>query len=301
MITKSIIVTSYIPTKKMFTKILTFAAAIAIGEAGLLNGDHAVYASYGAGQYTHANQLALGGGLTHGSPSITSAAVAHVAPVGHASQSSLAANIANVAPVSFAAPLAHAAQIAYPGSFAHGAHAQAGPLVHATSLVQATPVINPGHLGHATRPLNYAAPLAQVGPVAHGLLAHSPALAQNARIAHAAPLSHGASPAYVGAYAGAVGHLGSYSGYGNRGSYNDYYSHPKYQYSYSVEDPHTGDHKAQHETRDGDVVKGEYSLLQPDGTFRKVQYSADDHSGFNAVVHNSGPSYHVYSSQQHHH
>lgn len=56
-------------------------------------------------------------------------------------------------------------------------------------------------------------------------------------------------------------------------------SHPKYQYSYSVADPHTGDHKSQHEVRDGDVVKGGYSLLQPDGSFRKVSYSADDHNG----------------------
>lgn len=56
-------------------------------------------------------------------------------------------------------------------------------------------------------------------------------------------------------------------------------AHPKYDYSYSVSDPHTGDHKTQHEARDGDVVKGEYSLLQPDGSFRKVTYTADDHNG----------------------
>ncbi|CAH2230501.1 cuticle protein 19-like [Pararge aegeria] len=69
----------------------------------------------------------------------------------------------------------------------------------------------------------------------------------------------------------------------------DYHAHPKYDYSYSVSDPHTGDHKEQHEARDGDVVKGEYSLLQPDGSFRKVTYTADDHNGFNAVVHNTAP------------
>ncbi|XP_013187150.2 uncharacterized protein LOC106132319 isoform X2 [Amyelois transitella] len=73
-----------------------------------------------------------------------------------------------------------------------------------------------------------------------------------------------------------------YSGYEDR--HVDYHAHPKYDYSYSVSDPHTGDHKTQHEVRDGDVVKGEYSLLQPDGTFRKVTYTADDHNGFNAVV-----------------
>ncbi|XP_023954669.1 cuticle protein 7-like [Bicyclus anynana] len=69
----------------------------------------------------------------------------------------------------------------------------------------------------------------------------------------------------------------------------DYHAHPKYDYSYSVSDPHTGDHKEQHEARDGDVVKGEYSLLQPDGSFRKVTYTADDHNGFNAIVHNTAP------------
>ncbi|KAG6463258.1 hypothetical protein O3G_MSEX013757, partial [Manduca sexta] len=71
-------------------------------------------------------------------------------------------------------------------------------------------------------------------------------------------------------------------------------AHPKYDYSYSVSDPHTGDHKTQHEVRDGDIVKGEYSLLQPDGSFRKVTYTADDHNGFNAVVHNTAPAHHEY-------
>lgn len=33
--------------------------------------------------------------------------------------------------------------------------------------------------------------------------------------------------------------------------------HPKYAFNYGVSDPHTGDIKSQHETRDGDVVKGE--------------------------------------------
>lgn len=33
-------------------------------------------------------------------------------------------------------------------------------------------------------------------------------------------------------------------------------AHPKYNFDYSVKDPHTGDFKNQWETRDGDVVKG---------------------------------------------
>ncbi|XP_055848246.1 larval cuticle protein A2B-like [Episyrphus balteatus] len=61
--------------------------------------------------------------------------------------------------------------------------------------------------------------------------------------------------------------------------------HPQYQFSYSVNDAHTGDVKSQSETRDGGVVQGEYSLIDADGHKRTVQYTADDVHGFNAVVH----------------
>nr|CAD7198469.1 unnamed protein product [Timema douglasi] len=71
--------------------------------------------------------------------------------------------------------------------------------------------------------------------------------------------------------------------------YGDY---PKYSYKYGVNDPHTGDIKSQSEHRDGDTVKGQYSLVEPDGSVRVVDYSADDHSGFNAVVSKIGPSLH---------
>lgn len=66
-------------------------------------------------------------------------------------------------------------------------------------------------------------------------------------------------------------------------------AYPKYEYSYSVSDGHTGDNKQQQELRDGDVVKGSYSLLEADGSIRTVEYTADDHNGFNAVVHNTAP------------
>ncbi|CAB3243090.1 unnamed protein product [Arctia plantaginis] len=68
---------------------------------------------------------------------------------------------------------------------------------------------------------------------------------------------------------------------------HDEQAHPKYDFAYSVSDPHTGDHKSQHESRDGDAVHGSYSLVQPDGSVREVEYTADDHNGFNAVVHTS--------------
>lgn len=64
----------------------------------------------------------------------------------------------------------------------------------------------------------------------------------------------------------------------------EYDPHPKYSYSYGVEDPYTGDSKSQVEHRDGDVVKGQYSLLDSDGTRRIVDYTADPINGFNAVV-----------------
>ncbi|RVE52427.1 hypothetical protein evm_002821 [Chilo suppressalis] len=102
-------------------------------------------------------------------------------------------------------------------------------------------------------PVHYAAPVVHAAPVHYA-----------APVVHAAPLVH-AAPIAV-----AHGHE---------------YSHPKYDYSYSVADPHTGDHKSQHESRDGGAVHGSYSLVEPDGSVRKVEYTADDHHGFNAVVH----------------
>ncbi|EFA03715.2 hypothetical protein TcasGA2_TC013820 [Tribolium castaneum] len=66
--------------------------------------------------------------------------------------------------------------------------------------------------------------------------------------------------------------------------HQEHYHHPKYQYKYGVEDHHTGDIKSQEETRDGDLVKGSYSLHEPDGTILTVHYTADKHSGFNAVI-----------------
>lgn len=61
--------------------------------------------------------------------------------------------------------------------------------------------------------------------------------------------------------------------------------HPQYSFAYAVNDHHTGDSKSQHESRNGDVVQGQYSLTDPDGSRRTVDYTADAHNGFNAVVH----------------
>ncbi|XP_016931690.2 larval cuticle protein A2B [Drosophila suzukii] len=64
----------------------------------------------------------------------------------------------------------------------------------------------------------------------------------------------------------------------------EYDPHPQYKYAYDVQDSLSGDSKSQVEERDGDVVRGEYSLVDSDGFKRTVQYTADPVNGFNAVV-----------------
>lgn len=67
---------------------------------------------------------------------------------------------------------------------------------------------------------------------------------------------------------------GSWGGDWNGDDHKDYYAPPHYAYEYKVHDSHTGDIKAQHETRDGDVVKGndEY-FLTTDFLLSKLYFS----------------------------
>ncbi|XP_026471456.1 histidine-rich glycoprotein-like [Ctenocephalides felis] len=89
-----------------------------------------------------------------------------------------------------------------------------------------------------------------------------------------------------------------YSGHGsNYGHHNSYahvhnfpHTYPQFSFQYGVNDHHTGDVKSQHEIRDGDAVKGQYSLVEPDGSVRTVKYAANDRDGFNAVVSKTGPT-----------
>ncbi|XP_072940707.1 uncharacterized protein [Epargyreus clarus] len=127
----------------------------------------------------------------------------------------------------------------------------------------------------AHSPVHYAVPFEHGVPLVHAAPAH-----------YAAPIAAYAAP--ISPYAAPI------ASYGGHYDGHDQYAHPKYDFAYSVADPHTGDHKSQHESRDGDAVHGSYSLVQPDGSVRKVDYSADAHNGFNAVVHNSAPSIHPY-------
>lgn len=74
--------------------------------------------------------------------------------------------------------------------------------------------------------------------------------------------------------------------------HEEYHSHPKYKFEYGVKDEKTGDHKSHWEHRDGDVVKGEYTLEDADGTHRIVEYTSDKKNGFNAVVKTVGHAHH---------
>jgi hypothetical protein len=66
---------------------------------------------------------------------------------------------------------------------------------------------------------------------------------------------------------------------------SQYDLNPQYSYSYSVNDASTGDSKSHGESRSGDLVQGSYSVVESDSSIRRVDYSADDVNGFNAVVH----------------
>ncbi|XP_061394153.1 probable zinc transporter protein DDB_G0282067 [Musca vetustissima] len=81
---------------------------------------------------------------------------------------------------------------------------------------------------------------------------------------------------------------------------HDYHSHPKYDFGYGVKDSKTGDVKDQWESRDGDKVKGSYSLKESDGTTRVVSYSSDKKSGFEASVHKIGQAHHDSKEENHH-
>ncbi|CAG7828579.1 unnamed protein product [Allacma fusca] len=71
----------------------------------------------------------------------------------------------------------------------------------------------------------------------------------------------------------------------------DYFAHPRYNYQYHVADPISGDFKHHQEERDGPNVRGEYGLVEPNGSIRHVRYVADA-LGFRANVHRS-PGPHV--------
>lgn len=76
------------------------------------------------------------------------------------------------------------------------------------------------------------------------------------------------------------------------GIVNDIVARPAYTSTYSVSDKLTGDQKSATEVRDGAVTKGSYSLVQPDGVLRTVNYIVTPLGGFQAQVINKGVAGH---------
>ncbi|CAH2075415.1 unnamed protein product, partial [Iphiclides podalirius] len=182
----------------------------------------------------------------------------------------------HAAPVAIhAAPVAvHAAPLAYQAApvatYAAPARIATGHAVSSQNIVRH----DQPRAAYGITPVAYAAPAHYAAPV----ISHATPI-----ISHAAPIiSHAAPATRLIATA-----------------QHEEYAHPRYDFAYSVADGHTGDNKSQRESRDGDAVHGEYSLLEADGSVRTVQYSADDHNGFNAVVSNSAPARHVASAPAH--
>lgn len=111
--------------------------------------------------------------------------------------------------------------------------------------------------------------------------------AASAGLLPGAPIAYAAGPAY---HAGPVAYAAPIAKYAAvapvaKVAVEEYDPHPQYSFAYDVQDGLTGDSKSQHESRDGDVVQGSYSVVDPDGVKRTVEYTANPHNGFNAVVH----------------
>ncbi|CAH2107165.1 unnamed protein product [Euphydryas editha] len=135
----------------------------------------------------------------------------------------------------------------------------------------------------------HAAPIAKVAVAAPVAYHAAPAVTYHAAPAAARAVAYQAAPAVT--YHAAPGAVAYHAAPVTKViAQPEEIAYPKYEYSYSVADGHSGDNKQQQEIRDGDVVKGSYSFHEADGSIRTVEYSADDHNGFNAVVHNSAPT-----------
>ena len=57
-----------------------------------------------------------------------------------------------------------------------------------------------------------------------------------------------------------------------------------FDFAYAVKDEYSGNDFGHDETSDGEVTKGSYRVLLPDGRTKIVTYTADHHNGFVAEV-----------------
>ncbi|XP_055544662.1 cuticle protein 21 [Wyeomyia smithii] len=193
---------------------------------------------------------------------------------------------APVAPVAYSAPLVQspfvgrtfAAPVAYASPFAYNAPVAAAYTAPLTAAYAAPFAAAPVVAARAAPVVAAAAPVvaARAAPLvaaASVVTAPAPVVAARAAPVVAAPVVAARAAPVVAAPVQA--------------EFTD--SYPQYQYAYNVQDALTGDSKTQEETRDGDIVKGSYSLIEPDGSRRIVNYYADPINGFNAVVQKDVP------------
>ncbi|CAH2254322.1 jg7276 [Pararge aegeria aegeria] len=138
--------------------------------------------------------------------------------------------------------------------------------------------------------------VAYAAPVARAAYATPVSYAAPARVAYSAPISYAAPAARV-AYAAPLAQfvivlaLAAVASAGipvAQVAYAQPEAPAHYEFQYSVQDGHSGDVKQQQESRAGDAVHGSYSLVQPDGVQRIVDYTADAVHGFNANVRYEG-------------
>merc|ERR1712098_25313 len=71
-------------------------------------------------------------------------------------------------------------------------------------------------------------------------------------------------------------------GYPQEPSYPD--EPPKYQFTYGVQNPDTGNNYGQQESRDGESTQGEYFVNLPDGRLQKLTYTVSGDGGYIAEV-----------------
>ncbi|XP_073951056.1 uncharacterized protein isoform X2 [Choristoneura fumiferana] len=64
----------------------------------------------------------------------------------------------------------------------------------------------------------------------------------------------------------------------------DYDPHPSYQFGFDVNDDQYTNYQNRKEQREGDTIKGSYSVVDSDGFIRTVTYTADPKEGFKAEV-----------------
>ncbi|XP_020807728.1 larval cuticle protein A2B [Drosophila serrata] len=131
-------------------------------------------------------------------------------------------------------------------------------------------------ISYAAPAISYAAPKLLAAPA---ISYAAPKLLAAPAVSYAAPAISYAAPKILAAPAVAVQKVAVAEPYD---------PNPQYSFSYGVTDHHTGDSKQQEETLVNGVVHGSYSLAEPDGTIRKVTYTADKVNGFNAVVEKKG-------------